>query len=286
MPSHPWDRLFHCCRRRAVCNTGVVPEVTINGHEFFYREQGSGPVALFIHGFPLDSTMWLEQFDALSDVRRCIAPDLHGFGRSAPSVRSVLTMEDHAFDLAKLLEALGLEQVDLVGLSMGGYIALAFAERFPERLRTLALVDTKATEDSTDAKAGRDAAAERVADEGRSGFAADMIGLLVAESASTWTRARLRTMIEATPAESTVAALEGMKQRPDRTETLSNLPVPVAVVVGEHDVLSPIAEADHMAVAAGGVLTVVPDAGHMSPIEDPVAVAAALRTLWSQGSSG
>ena len=263
-----------------------MPEVTINGHEIFYREQGSGPVALFVHGFPLDSTMWLEQLDALSDARRCIAPDLRGFGRSAPSVRPVLTMEDHAFDLAKLLEVLGLEQVDLIGLSMGGYIALAFAERYPERLRTLALVDTKVTEDSTDAKAGRDAAAERVAAEGRSGLAADMIGVLVAESASTWTRSRLRTMIESTPAESIVAALKGMKHRPDRTTVLSTLTVPVAVIVGEHDVLSPIADADHMAVTAGGALTVVPDAGHMSPIEDPVTVAAALRSLWSQGSSG
>ncbi|MEA2024147.1 MAG: alpha/beta hydrolase [Actinomycetota bacterium] len=262
-----------------------MPEITINGHEVFYREQGSGSVALFVHGFPLDSTMWLEQLDALSDVRRCIAPDLRGFGRSAPSVRPVLTMEDHAFDLVALIDALGVERVDLIGLSMGGYVALAFAERYPERLRTLALVDTKSTEDSVDAKAGRDAASDRVAAEGRSGLATDMVGVLVAESASSWTRARLRTMIEATPAEAIVGALKGMKQRPDRTTALSSLTIPVAVIVGENDVLSPIAEADHMAVAAGAALTVVPDAGHMTPIEDPAAVTDALRSLWSLGQS-
>lgn len=258
-----------------------MSEITVNEHDFFYRERGSGPVALFVHGFPLDSTMWVEQLDALSDIRRCIAPDLRGFGRSAPSVRPVLTMEDHADDLAALLDALSVEQVDLVGLSMGGYVALAFAERHPHRLRTLALVDTKSTEDSNDAKAGRDAAADRVAAEGRSGLATDMIGVLVAESASTWTRARLRTMIESTPAESIAGAFEGMKRRPDRTVVLSNLTVPVAVIVGEHDALAPLAEADHMAVAAGAALTVVPGTGHMAPIEDPASVAGALRSLWS-----
>lgn len=261
-----------------------MPQITVNDHEFFYREQGSDSVALFIHGFPLDSTMWLEQVQILSDSRRCIAPDLRGFGRSSPSTRSVLSMEDHADDLVAFLDTLDIEKADLIGLSMGGYVALAFADRHPERLRTLALVDTKSTEDSADAKSERDAAAERVAAEGRSGLASDMIGVLVAESASIWTRARLRTMIESTPAESIVAALKGMKQRPDRTTVLSNLSIPVTVIVGEHDVLSPIAEADRMAVAAGGRLTVVPDAGHMSPIEDPSAVAVALRTLWSEGS--
>lgn len=259
-----------------------MPLITVNDHEFFYREQGTDSAALFVHGFPLDSTMWLEQIRSLSDSRRCIAPDLRGFGRSSPSTRSVLSMEGHAEDCVAMLDALGIEKVDLVGLSMGGYVALALAEYHPERLRTLALVDTKSTEDSADAKAGRDAAAVRAAGEGRSGLAADMIGVLVSDSASIWTRARLRTMIESTPVESIVAALVGMKHRPDRTTALSNLSIPVAVIVGEHDVLSPIAEADHMAVAAGGTLTVVPGVGHMSPIEEPATVAAALRTLWSE----
>lgn len=265
-----------------MCNTPGMPHISVNGHEFFYRERGGGSAALFVHGFPLDSTMWLEQIQILSGMRRCIAPDLRGFGRSSPSTRPVLSMEDHADDLVAILDTLGIEHVDLVGLSMGGYIALAFGEHHPERVRTLALVDTKSIEDPPDAKAGRVAAAERVAADGRSGLAADMIGVLVAESASAWTRARLRTMIESTPAETIIAALQGMKDRPDRTTVLSNLSVPVAVIVGEHDVLSPVVDADHMAAAAGGALTVVPNAGHMSPIEDPVTVAGALRTLWSE----
>jgi len=269
-----------------LCKTADMATIAVSNHTFFVRERGEGPVALFVHGFPLDSTMWLEQIDRLSDVRRCIAPDLRGFGHSAPSLRPALTMEDHADDLVSLVDALDVEQVDLVGFSMGGYVALAFAERYPDRLRTVALVDTKSTEDAQATKEGRDAAAIRVAADGRSGLATDMLGVLVAETASVWTRARLRSMIEAVPAESVVAALEGMKVRPDRSAVLSNLSMPVAVIVGEHDALSPLSDADHMAAAAGAALTVAPNAGHMTPIENPAAVEAALRSLWGEIRSG
>lgn len=264
-----------------MCDTPEMHEINANQHTFSYRVRGSGAVALFIHGFPLDSTMWLEQLDGLADIRRCIAPDLRGFGRSAPTTRGVLSMDDHADDLIAFLDALDIDQVDLVGLSMGGYVALAIADRSPDRLRSLALVDTKSTADSEDAKAGRDAAAVGVATHGRAQLADTMIGVLVDESASIWTRARIRTMIESMPAESIVAALRGMTRRPDRTAVLSRLSIPVAVIVGEHDVVAPLQEADEMARAAGAQMVVVADAGHMTPIEDPQAVIAALRALWS-----
>ena len=121
------------------------------------RQQGSGPVALFIHGFPLDSTMWADQLAALSGDRRCVAVDLRGFGRSSPVNGAPLHMERHAADLAGVLDLVSEEQADIVGLSMGGYVALAFADAYPGRVRSLALVDTKATADSPEAKAGRDA---------------------------------------------------------------------------------------------------------------------------------
>ena len=90
--------------------------------------------------------------------------------------------------------------VDLIGLSMGGYVALAFAQRYPDQVRTLALLDTKASADTAEAKAGRDVAASLVAREGRAVFANSLIDALVAEQASRWVRSRIRTMIESTPA--------------------------------------------------------------------------------------
>jgi pimeloyl-ACP methyl ester carboxylesterase len=258
-----------------------VPFLDVNGTAFHYHQRGDGPVAVFIHGFPFDGTMWIEQLEEAAGLRRAIAIDLRGFGRSDRSTRPVLTMEDHADDLAAFLDKSSVvTPIDVVGLSMGGYIALAFAQRYPDRIRSLALIDTRATADSEEAKAGRDVAAALVVREGRSALAASMLDLLVADQASPWTRARVRTMIEGTPTESIVAALEGMKQRPDRTQVLVRVQAPVAVIVGEHDRLASVSEATEMATTADAALTVVTGAGHMAPIEQPAAVAAALRALF------
>ena len=258
-----------------------MPYIELDETSFHYHERGDGPVALFLHGFPFDLTMWKEQMDGLAGLRRCVAIDLRGFGLSDRSARPVLTMEDHADDLAIFLKKTSVVAgVDLVGLSMGGYVALAFAQRYPDQVRSLALLDTKASADNEEAKAGRDVAASLVVREGRAAFAATMMDALLAEQASTWVRARVRTMIEATPVETIVAALEGMKQRPDRTQVLAHSQVPATVIVGEHDKLAPPAEAQAMAEAAGASLTVVPDAGHLTPIEQPTAVVSALRGHW------
>ena len=99
-----------------------MPYAEINDTRLHIRQQGTGSVALFVHGFPLDSSMWIEQLADLCDLRRCIAPDLRGFGRSAPVTGAPLTMEEHAADLAGVLDLVSEEQADVVGLSMGGYV--------------------------------------------------------------------------------------------------------------------------------------------------------------------
>lgn len=258
-----------------------MPHLVANGRTFHYLEAGDGPVALFIHGFPLDATMWHEVMDDLGGLRRCIAIDLRGFGATGRTTRRVLTMEDHADDVAAFLtKASVVADVDVVGLSMGGYVALAFAQRHPDHVRSIALLDTKATADSQEAQAGRDAAAAAVVRDGRSAFAASMVEALLAEQASPWLRARVRTMIEDTPTETIVAALAGMKQRPDRTQVLAHSQAPAAVIIGEHDRLASAADAEHMAAAARTTVTVVPGASHLPPIEQPAAVVSALRALW------
>lgn len=244
------------------------------------RQQGAGPVALFIHGFPLDSTMWIDQLNALSDIRRCIAVDLRGHGRSSPVNGAPLTMEEHATDLAAVLDLVSEEQADIVGLSMGGYVALAFAELYPGRVRTLALVDTKAGADSDEAKAGRDALAERLLLEGRRAIAAGMVEGLLAPGASISAKARLLSMIEECPYETIVASLAGMRDRADRSGVLPTVSVPSAVIVGELDGVTPPTEAElMMAALPDASLTVIPEAGHLSPIESPGAVTDALRAL-------
>ncbi len=247
------------------------------------RQEGSGRVALFVHGFPLDSTMWIEQISALSDVRRCIAIDLRGFGLSSAVTGTPLTMEVLAEDLAGVLDLVSEEQADIVGLSMGGYVALAFAELYPKRLRSLALIDTKSAADPAEGKAGRDAMAETLIAEGRAALAELMQGGLLGPDASIAAKARLRSMIEGCPYETIVGALGGMRDRPDRTGVLRDINVPVAVIVGEQDTVTPPAESEAMAAElSDATLTVVPGSGHMSPIEQPAAVNEALRNLFKR----
>lgn len=257
-----------------------MPYAEIDGTRLHIRQQGAGRVALFVHGFPLDSTMWIQQLDALSDLRRCIAVDLRGFGRSSPVTGDPLTMDRHAADLAGVLDLVSEEQADVIGLSMGGYVAMAFAERYPERLRSLALVDTRSGADSEEAKEGRDTMARELVLEGRVPIAVAMQAGLLGPDATVSVQARLRTMIEGCRYETIVGALGGMRDRPDRTGVLGTIQVPSAVIVGEHDAVTPPAEAEQMvAELADAVLTVVPGSGHMSPIEQPATVNAALRAL-------
>jgi len=259
-----------------------MPYAEINNTRLHIRQRGQGPVAVFVHGYPLDSTMWIDQLNGLADIRRCIAVDLRGFGRSMPVTGEPLTMEQHASDLAAVLDLVSEEQADIVGLSMGGYVALAFAELYPKRLRSLALIDTRAGADNEEGKAGRNAAVERLLADGRSAMAGGMEAGLLGPEPSPAARARLRTMIEGCAYETIIGALAGMRDRPDRTSVLDTITVPCAVMVGEFDAVTPPVEAEQMAdVIADAVLTIVPRSGHLAPIENPPAVTAALRSFLS-----
>jgi pimeloyl-ACP methyl ester carboxylesterase len=260
-----------------------MPYAEIDNTRLHIRQRGQGPVALFVHGYPLDSTMWIDQLNGLADIRRCIALDLRGFGRSTPVTGEPLTMEQHAADVAAVLDLVSEEQADIVGLSMGGYVALAFAEMYPGRLRSLALIDTRAGADSEEGKAGRDAAVARVLADGRSALAEGLEAGLLGPEPSPAARARLRTMIEGCAYETIVGALAGMRDRTDRTHVLDSIAVPSAVMVGEFDAVTPPAEAEQMADAiANAELIVIPRSGHLGPIENPPAVTAALRSFLSR----
>jgi pimeloyl-ACP methyl ester carboxylesterase len=106
-----------------------------------YLEQGAGPVALFVHGVLLNSYLWRHQLSGLSDIRRCIAPDLLAHGETEAAPGQDLSVTANAEMLAQLLDALEIDQVDLVGNDSGGGIAQIFAARHPERVRSLTLTD-------------------------------------------------------------------------------------------------------------------------------------------------
>src|SRR5690606_3898681 len=117
------------------------------------------PTLLLIHGFPLDSRLWRPQVEGLATIARVLAPDLRGFGDDRREVPEVLAMEDFAEDLKDRLDKEGVSQVVLCGLSMGGYIALAFMERWPERVQGLVLCGTRAEADDDQGRQARQATA-------------------------------------------------------------------------------------------------------------------------------
>ncbi len=116
-----------------------------------YTDDGPGPVVVLLHGFPMDHTIWNPQRASIGSTYRLIAPDLRGHGASA-APEGIYSMEDMAGDVHELLDALGIrEPIVLGGLSMGGYVAQAFAAQYPDRLRGLVLINTRAGADSEEA---------------------------------------------------------------------------------------------------------------------------------------
>jgi pimeloyl-ACP methyl ester carboxylesterase len=243
-------------------------------------DRGSGRPLLLVHGFPLDHSMWNDQLEPLATEHRVIAPDLRGFGASqvAPSTA---TMEQFADDLAELLAALQVaEPVVFCGLSMGGYVGWQFWRRHRARLAALVACDTRAVADSPEAAAGRRKLVDEVLRGGSAVAAAAMLPKLFAPQFLERFPERvagLCTIIERNTPEGIAAALRGMAERPDVTGWLGQIDVPTQVIVGEHDVISTADEMRSIAAAIPGArLTVIPDAGHMTPVEQPERFSAAL----------
>lgn len=250
------------------------------------RDEGRGVPVLFAHGFPLDHRMWDGQVASLSADRRVLAPDLRGFGES-DAAGPVATMQRFADDLAELLDRLEVaEPVHLVGLSMGGYVAFEFARRHRHRLRSLVLCDTRAGTDTPEGRQGRMQLAERVLTEGTDFVAETMIPRLFAHKTLAerpQVVANVRAEIAAASPEGTAAAALGMAERADSTALLATLDLPVLVLVGSEDRISPADEMQRMAEAIPGAeFHALPDAGHMAPLEDPATTNALLRSFFDR----
>lgn len=246
----------------------------MQNHNVLYLEQaGSGTPVLLIHGFPFSSRMWKPQLDSLSAKVRILAPDLPGFG-ATPATPPPHTAEQFAIDCAAVLDAAGVsEPIVLGGLSMGGYIALAFARLFPEKLRGLMLLSTRPGADSAEAKANRDKSIAAVREQGAQVPGDGMYPKLLAPSNYSdkpEVTAELKEIMKGATAEGVVAALSAMRDRPDSTSMLGQIAVPTLVVHGDEDAVINKSEAEAMAKAIPGAqLHIVAKAGHLPNLEQP-----------------
>jgi len=260
-----------------------MTESPVNGLTY---GEGPGHPLMLIHGFPLDGRMWARQEPALKAGRRVLVPDLLGFGRTPLPVGSH-GLERQAEALARFATAHGAHRLVVCGLSMGGYIALAFAERFPDRLAGLILADTRAGADSEAVRQGRTLAARRVRQEGVAALVEDLLGKLFHPRTQLRTSDlvnEVRDLMFSQRPEAVAAALEAMRDRPSRESILKKLQCPVLVLVGEGDQMTPPEEARAVAALNSGAhVLVIPDAGHLSNMEAPAAfnrgVASFLSTL-------
>jgi pimeloyl-ACP methyl ester carboxylesterase len=247
------------------------------------RDEGTGPVLLLVHGFPLDHQMWTHQFTDLSRDFRLIAPDLRGFGGSSP-VEGELTLPLLADDLAVILDRLAVtEPVAYVGLSMGGYVGWQFWARHADRVRALAMCDTRAAADSAMAAEARRRLADRVLAEGVPVLTEEMLPRLFAPSSTRDRSEDVRRTLEVmngTSPRTIAAAQRAMAARPDMTEALAGITVPVLALCGEEDRITPTEEMRAMAERIPGAsFSEIPAAGHMAPLENPAAVNEALRAF-------
>jgi len=250
---------------------------TVNGTELHYREAGAGSSAVvLLHAFPLHSGMWARQLEALSRKHRVLAPDYRGLGQGGPAP-AASTMELLAEDVRGLLTHLRIERAAVVGLSMGGYLALELWRQAPGLFTGLALCDTKAGADTPEGAAGREAFAKSALDHGLPWVADQMTPKLLKPQPDPAVIKEVRALIAAGSPAGVAAAQRGMARRPDSTRTLATITCPTLVVVGEEDGLTPPAEASTLAAGIRGARLVrLANAGHLANLESPAAFNAAL----------
>ena len=237
--------------------------------------RGEGVPVLFVHGFPFDRTMWRHQLAALSRVRR-IAPDLRGVGDSgAPPAADGYSLTRYADDLVAVLDALGVRQAVLCGLSMGGYVIFELLRRHPQRVKALILADTKPQPDSTEAKRGRDELTQVAQREGQDAVLERLLPRLLApatQATQPEVAGQVREMARRWSVPGLVGALRTLRDRPDSTETLRSVRMPTLVLVGSEDEIAPPQAARAMAqLIPDAQCHVVPAAGHLAPLEQPLA---------------
>lgn len=256
----------------------VVPIGAVSATTLSYEMHGTGPAVVFLHSFPLDRAMWRGQLVAAGAAGcRAVLVDLPGFGASPIPAGAPPTLDAMAHTVLDVLDALGEARATFVGLSLGGYVALAVAALAPSRVEALVLADTRAAADDAPTRAGRMLNLALVRDRGPAALVDKMLPRLLAPDAPDALRESVRAMGAAQSREGVTFALLAMRDRPDRGPVASKIDAPALVVVGSRDEVTPPAEMRALAASMRRAAVVeIEGAGHLSSLERPEAFNAAL----------
>ncbi|MBI4258297.1 MAG: alpha/beta hydrolase [Thaumarchaeota archaeon] len=237
-----------------------------------HRVVGDGPPIVLMHGFPLSRHMWLPQIEYLQKKFRVVALDLLGHGDSkAPE--TPYSMDLFAEDIVDLIKTLNFSPAIFVGHSMGGYVLFRIYEKYPDVVKALVFMNTRAEPDSPEAKAKRFDTINRIKREGPTPFLTDFAKLLLSESTvkehPELTEQLLSIMLK-TPQHTLTNTLAAMAERPDSVPLLSRIVVPTLIITGAEDKIIPLEAAKTLNNGIrGSRLAVISQTGHMPNIERP-----------------
>jgi len=250
----------------------VDKTLTQNGRTLFYREEGSGLPVLLLHGFAEDGQIWNELVPGLSLHCRLLIPDLPGSGQSTllPGEPSIDALADA---IKTFIDQLGLDGCVLIGHSMGGYVSLAFAEKYPQQLKAFGLFHSTATADSEEKRTARRKSIDFIRQHGAAPFIRQSTPNLFAAA----TREQRPALVEETirrysafDPESLVYYYEAMIRRPDRIGVLRQFAGPVLFIMGAADTVVPYEQAlkqCHEPMIS--VIHTLDHSGHMGMLEEP-----------------
>ncbi len=233
--------------------------------------EGTGQPMIFVHAFPLSSEMWKPQVDFFGDKYRVITYDIRGLGKSIQKDNQ-FTMESYVNDFFSVLDNLGIDKVNACGLSMGGYIILRALVRNPERFISAVLADTRAERDDDNGIISRSNTISDIKSGKREEFAAGFLQKLINRKSyeTPGIKNILAEIISGNTDDGICGAMLALATRTTTTDNLKEIEIPALVIVGEDDLLTPKNFAETMNKSLkNSMLEVIPEAGHLSNIENP-----------------
>lgn len=235
-----------------------------------YTDHGKGPVVVLLHGFCESKSIWKEFSISLSENFRVICPDLPGFGESILDQEEI-SMEWFADELHKFLQLLQINEYVFVGHSLGGYVGLALAERYPEGLKGFCLFHSTAYADSAERKTNRDKTYAFIQKNGIALFAQSFVEPLFLLKNRTLLKKEISDLKEIAAHSSekgVLATTRAMRDRADRTAVLASLHCPIILIGGKNDATIPAEKLEEQANMSNSMtLEIVDNCGHMGMYE-------------------
>ena len=247
--------------------------INVDGLKVCYDDFGNGKVpVIFIHGFPFDKSSWKPQMDFLKNTNRVIAYDIRGFGKSIAD-NETTSMSLFADDLIKFMDALQLDKAIVCGLSMGGYILMNAAIRYPNRFKAIILSDTQCIADSPKAKEKRYKIIDQIESNGINDFASDYIKNVFRKESIDNNQGlveKMRNVILSTSQQTITGTLKALAKRHEMCPWLGKITVPSLILCGREDTLTPFIQSEFLFnKIPNSILLGIEKAGHLSNLEQP-----------------